>query len=116
MALFVVFLACRRRAVQVAADLHRQLLPALADSMQLNLVGLAGPQRVSGQAHVAQGGGEPDPGYPAAEREFHAVQQAAQLRAPLGAEERVQLVDHDVLQAGEQRADCRAAHDEQRLE
>jgi hypothetical protein len=43
------------------------------------------------------------------------VHQAAQLGAPLGAEERVQFVDHDVLQACEQGAGPRAAGDEQRL-
>ena len=44
------------------------------------------------------------------------MQQAAQLRAPFGAEERVQLVNHDVLQAREQRADCPAAQDEECFE
>ena len=67
MALFAVFPACRRRAVQVAADLHRQLLSSLSRLDATNLVGLAGPQRVSGEAHVAQGGRQPDAGYPASE-------------------------------------------------
>ena len=60
-----VVLSCRGRGFQVAADLYRQLLPALSRLDAANLAGLTGAQRVSGEAHVAQGGRQPDPKNPA---------------------------------------------------
>ena len=45
-------------------SLIRELLPALSRLDAANLAGLTGAQRVGGEAHVAQGGRQPDPGNP----------------------------------------------------
>ena len=61
----VVLLSCRWWGFQVSADHQRQLLPALGRLDAANLAGLTGAQSVSGEAHVAEGCRQPDPGNPA---------------------------------------------------
>ena len=102
----IVGLITRGRHGEVAADLYGQLLSASGGHDAANVLWLAWPQCFGSQAHVAKGGRQADARNPTADGKLHSVQEAAQLRATLGAEERMQLVDDDVLQGRQQAGDC----------
>ena len=100
----------------VALQLEPELAAVVARLDAPDRRPVAGPQELAGPVEIAERGAQREPRDPAADDQLEAVQQALQLGAALRADERVQLVDDDVREAGEHVAQSGPAEDEQRLE
>jgi hypothetical protein len=100
----------------IASKLHLELATVVVRLDQGDIRPVADPQRFGCESHVTKSRGESDPWYSTAKRQLESIQERLHLAAAFGSDEAVQLVDDNVLKAGEENRKFSAAEDEHRFE
>jgi hypothetical protein len=84
--------------ISVAADLKLYRLLVPRGNHPSDRIGGAGTEEVACETHITQSRGQGYPRNGAARHEFDAMQKRLKLTASLSANERVELINHDVPQ------------------
>src|SRR5690348_9627631 len=105
-----------RTLPQVAADLQLDLLAAVAALEDRRLCTSARSKELRCLLHVAERCRQGDTDDSPSQDDLKPVEQGTQLDAALGADERMELIDHDEAEAGEQSGHLGSAAYEECLE